>query len=131
MKVLTFRNVLAVGLLLFGASYLWLTPMWLDQGDPKLGVLDPRGLLAVIAVLGFAIAAWGIFRSAGWWEPIAIGASIVGMISVIPYRIMAQTSTTVDKAAAFENIGIHLLGAAIVLAVLLVRPVEHWLVGRM
>jgi hypothetical protein len=127
----TVRNLLAAAVFLFGASYLWLTPVWLGLGDPKLGVFDPKGLLAMITVLGFAAAASGIFRAASWWEPIAIGSALVGIISGIPYWIFAHGVATVDQVAVFQNIGLHLVGGAAVAAFLLYPTTERWLTGRL
>ena len=60
--MLTVRNSLAAALFLFGASFLWLTPMWIGQANPKLGVFEPKGLPAILTVVGFALAAWGCSR---------------------------------------------------------------------
>jgi hypothetical protein len=127
----TVRNVVAVGVLLFGATYLWLTPMWIGQGNPKLGVFDPRGLLAILTMLGFAAAAWGIFKATGWWEPVAIGSALIGVGSVIPYWITTQGVATVDRVAMFQNIGIHFIGGAAIAAFLLLPTTERWLAGRL
>lgn len=129
--MLTVRNVVAVAVFLFGASFLWLTPMWIGQANSKLGLLDPTGLLAILTVIGFALAAWGIFKAAGWWEPVAIGSALVGIGSVIPYWITANGTVAVDKAAMFQNIGLHLVGGAVVVALLVFPTTERWLAGRL
>jgi hypothetical protein len=127
----TVRNFLALAVLLFGASFLWLTPMWTGLANPKLGVLDPKGLLAIITVIGLALAAWGIFKAEGWWEPIAIGSALIGIVSVVPHWITASGAVTVDRAAMLQNIGLHLAGAAVVVAFLMVTTTERWLARRL
>lgn len=127
----TVRNVAAVGVFLFGASFLWLTPMWIGQASPNLGVFDPKGLLAILTVVGFVLAGWGIFKATGWWEPVAIGSALVGIVSVIPYWITANATANVDKAAMFQNIGLHVVGAAVVVAFLVTPTTERWLAGRL
>jgi hypothetical protein len=60
--MVTFRNAAAVGLFLFGASYLWLTPTFLKPVGFRGTIFEPKGLLAMIAILGFVAAAWGVFK---------------------------------------------------------------------
>ena len=127
----TFRNELAVGLFLFGSTYLWLTPAFV--GDSARGTTwGIVQVLAFVAIIGFAIAAWGIFQStAWWWEPVAIGSAIIGMSSVVPYWIAAQPLAEVNQVAMLENIAIHLLGGVVVLAALLTPAAERWIAGRL
>ena len=128
--MLTFRNVLAVGVFLFGTTYLWLTPSFV--GKPAAGVIwTVTQVLAMATILGFALAAWGIFKAAGWWELALIVSAIAGMASVIPYWIGLQRVAGALNAAAVENAVGHVLGAAVVIAALLIHPSEQWVVGRL
>jgi hypothetical protein len=128
--MLTFRNVLALGVFLFGTTFLWLTPSFVGKSATG-SVWAVAQALAMAAILGFAVAAWGIFKAAGWWEPVLVGSAIVGMTSVIPYLIGIQSVTGAVDFAAIENVVGHVLGAAVVIAVLLIHPAEHWVVGRL
>lgn len=128
--MLTFRNVLAVGVFLFGTSYLWLTPSYVGKSATG-AVWVVVQVLSIAAILGFAAAAWGIFKTTGWSEPVLLGSAIVGMTSVIPYWIGLQNVTGAVSVAAAENIVGHFLGGAIVIAVLLVHPAEQWIVERL
>ena len=128
--MLTFRNILAFGVFLFGTTYLWLTPSFVGKSTSG-AVWIIAQLLAMAAIIGFAAAAWGIFRATGWWEPVLIISAIVGMASVIPYWIGIQSLAGAVGVAVAENIAGHLLGGAVVIAVLVIHPAEHWVVGRL
>jgi hypothetical protein len=128
--MLTFRNILALGVFLFGTTFLWLTPSFVGKSASG-GVWAVAQALAMAAILGFAVAAWGIFKAAGWWEPVLVVSAIVGMTSVIPYWIGIQSGAGAVDSAAIENVVGHVLGAAVVIAVLLIHPVEHWVVARL
>jgi len=128
--MLTLRNVVALGVFLFGTTYLWLTPTFVGKSATG-GVWTVAQALAMVAVLGFALAAWGIFKVSGWWEPVLIVSAIVGIASVVPYWIGIQSVAGAVNAAAIENAVGHVVGALVVVAVLLIQPAEHWVVGRL
>jgi hypothetical protein len=114
----TFRNILAIGVFLFGTTFLWMTPTFLPKGSSATGAIwIVVQALTFAAIIGFTIAAWGIFKATGWWEQVAIGSAIVGIVAVIPYWIGASD---VGAADSWPNI-----------AALLVSPFEQWIAGRM
>jgi hypothetical protein len=129
--MVTFRNAIAVALFLFGASYLWLTPAFLNRAGYQSTIFDPKGLLAVIAIVGFAAAAWGLFRDEGWWVPVAIASGLIGLASVVPYWIWALPTAGGNSAQMIENAVIHAAGGAAVALVLLVPATERWLTGHL
>lgn len=128
--MLTFRNVVALGVFLFGTTYLWLTPSFVGKSATG-AVWTVVQALAMAAILGFAVAAWGIFKAAGWWEPVVIVSAIVGTAAVIAYWIGIQSVAGAVNAAAIENAVGHVLGAAVVIAVVLIHPAEQWVAGRL
>ncbi len=128
---MTFRNILAIGILLGGASWLWLTPMWLSQGKANVPIFDPRGLLSVVAIIGFAVAAWGVFKLANWWEPVAIASALVGIAAAFVFLFWAASSSNASQADIATNALMHVAAGALVVAVLLVKPAEHWLAGHL
>jgi len=128
--MLTFRNVLALGVFIFGTTFLWLTPSFVGKSATG-AVWAVAQALAMAAILGFTVAAWGIFKAAGWWEPVLVVSALVGMASIIPYWIGIQSVTGAVDSAAIENVVGHVAGAAVVIAVLLIHPAEHWVVGRL
>ncbi len=131
MNQMTFRNILAIGILVAGASWLWLTPMWLSQGKANVSIFDPRGLLSVLAIIGFAVAAWGVFKSANWWEPVAIASALVGISAAFVFWFWASPSSNTSQADIATNALLHVAASALVVAVLLVKPAEHWLAGHL
>ena len=129
--MVTFRNALAMVLFLFGASYLWLTPTFLNQPGFRGTIFDPKGLLAVIAILGFAVAAWGLFKDQGWWVSVAVASGLIGVASVIPYWIWALPTAEGNRPQMIENLIIHLAGGAVVAIVLLVPTTQRWLTSHL
>jgi hypothetical protein len=128
--MISFRNILAIGIFLFGTTYLWLTPAF--SGKSATGTLWAAvQVLAYAAIIGFAAAAFGIFKGTDWWEPIAIGSAVIGMAAVIQYWVGLQNLSGALNAAAVENIAIHFFGGAAVAALLLVHSAEQWIVGRL
>ncbi|HEV8194869.1 MAG TPA: hypothetical protein VGP82_25735 [Ktedonobacterales bacterium] len=126
----TFRNMLAVAVFLFGTTFLWMMPLFI--GPHATGILwNFAQVLGFLAILGFTVTAWGIVTAAGWWEPVAIASSVVGVAATIPYAISAPSLPTGgDPLSLGINIGMHALGSAAVVAALLVSSSEHWIAGR-
>lgn len=127
---MTFRNILAIGIFLVGASWIWLTPMWLNQGKTNVSIFDPRGLLSVLAIVGFAVVAWGVFKSVSWWEPVAIASALVGIAAAFVFWFWVAPSAS-SQADIATNALLHLAPGALVVAVLLIRPAEQWLTGHL
>ncbi len=102
--MLSFRNLLAVGLFLFGSTFLWMTASFTGETPPPEGAIwTLENVLALLAVLGFTAAAWGVFKDLSWWEPVTAISGVVGLVAVIPFiigirdlpgsRILASRST--------------------------------------
>jgi len=123
--MVTLRNAFAVGLFLFGASYLWLTPAFLNRAGFQGTIFDAKGLLAAIAIVGFAAAAWGVFKDQGWWVPVGAASGLVGLASVIPYWIWALPTAGGNGSQMMENAVVHALGGAVIALVLLVPTTER------
>lgn len=128
--MLTFRNVLALGVFLFGTTYLWLTPAFVGKSATGAVWVVVQGL-SIVTILGFAAAAWGIFKATSWWELVLIGSAIIGTVSVISYWIGIQNVFGAVNIEAVENMLGHCLGGAVVIGVLLIHPAEQWVVGRL
>ena len=91
--------------------------------------LNRRSGTDLFSLALFALAAWGVFRSKGWWERAASAGAIVGLATLVPYWIAA--SSTPEPGL---NKPIHIAGSAAVLIVLLVPALERrlkaWLSGE-
>jgi len=127
----TFRNMLAVAVFLFGTTFLWMTPLFI--GPEATGpIWTAAQALGFLAILGFTVAAWGIFKAARWWETVTVASGVVGVAATIPYAIAAPSlAVGGDLLSLVINIGLHLVGSAAVIAALRVDPVERWIEGRL
>lgn len=124
----TIRNVGGASLLLFGSTYLWLTPAFVAPGHDSGGALWGITLvLALTALFGFTVATWGLFRNADWWERLATASAVVGLVVLLPYEIAARQA---GEPAPEFNVLIHLLGAAGVLTLLRTKKLERWVAGH-
>lgn len=120
----TIRNVGGVALFLFGTTFMWLTPMFASKGVDTGGTLwAVTRVLSFITLVGFCIATWGLFQRSTWWEPVAIGSAVLGLVAVLPYWIAAARAN--ETAPAFNAL-IHVVGSAGVLVLLLVPTLERW-----
>jgi hypothetical protein len=127
--MLTFRNLAAVSMFLFGTTFMWLTPMFV-AGEPK-----PKGLawslvfiLSWIVMAGFTAGAWAIYKELSWWEPVAVLSALVGLITVIVYWL--ATTSTGDVVGAGLNIVIHVAGVVGTFLATLVPSVHDWMVAH-
>ena len=122
------RNLGGASLFLFGTTFLWLTPVYAASGvDTSGAAWAITGALATIVILGFTVATWGLFRRKGWWEQLASGSAVVGLITLLPYWIAAEGSGVANPA--FDLV-IHALGSVGVLLLLQVPRFEHWTSGH-
>ena len=124
----TVRNIGGVALFLFGTTFMWLTPAFVTQGLKTGGAMwSLTNGLALLAMIGFSIATFGLFRHASWWEPVAIASAVVGVLVLGPYWMAARHAG--EPAPGF-NVLIHALGDAGVFVLLLVPSLERWVSGH-
>jgi hypothetical protein len=124
----TIRNIGGVALFLFGTTFMWLTPAFVTQGHKTGGAMwSLTNGLALLAVVGFSIATFGLFRHASWWEPVAIASAVVGVLVLGPYWVAARHA---GEATPAFNVLIHALGDAGVFVLLLVPSLERWVTGH-
>jgi hypothetical protein len=126
----TFKNLVALGLFLFGTTFLWLTRDFLANPRTGTGTLwSAIQVLAFVAIVGFAFAAWLVFKEASW-EPVAIASAVVGLAALIPYVIGVQQVGDAADGGVQINIALHVIGVAVVFVVALVPAVHEWLASR-
>lgn len=122
--MVSIRNAGGVALLILGSTWLWLTPAFASKGVDTAGVLWAlTRWLSLATVLAFAVATVGLFARAGWWEPLALGASGLGLLTLVPYWIAAVRS---GEVTPWWNVIVHLVGIAGVAVLLLVPTLEQW-----
>jgi hypothetical protein len=124
----TIRNMGGVALFLFGTTFLWLTPSFASQGVSTKGVAwSVTQILALVTVALFTVATWGLFTKAGWWEPLAIVAAVLGFVVLVPYWVAASHAGEVNPG--FTAL-VHVPGSVGVLVLLLVPTLEQWVNGH-
>lgn len=120
----TIRNIGGVALFLFGTTFLWFTPEFASRGIPTSGVWwSIIRVLALVTMLGFTVANWGLFQRAGWGEPVAIAAAALGVVALVSYWFAAQPA---GDPGRWLNAFVHGVGIAGVLVLLLVPSLQRW-----
>ena len=114
-----FRTVAAGALLLFGTTFLWFMPSFLGTATTVGGAMwSVIQLLVLATVVGYAGAAWGLYRATSWRRPLAIGGSAFGTLVLVLWWLMVSSLSGVTNMAA--NLALHAIGIAVLLLVLLV-----------
>src|SRR5919106_1885600 len=127
----SFKNWVAVGLFLFGSTFLWMTRDFLANPREGSGVLwSVIQVLVLAAVVGFTGAAWGVFKEASWWEPVAVASAVLGLAALVPYVIGVRQIGDAGDAGVQMNIAIHAVGIVAVFVVVLATPVHDWISNR-
>ena len=124
MKLFTIRNMGGVALFLFGTTFLWLTPTFATPGISTDGFLWAlTQVLALVTLAGFTVATWGLFRRDSWWERVAVGSAVLGLVTLIPFWIAAAGAAETTRAF---TVLILALGCAGVLVLLKMPRLERW-----
>ena len=127
----TFKNWVAIGFLVFGSTFLWMTRDFLANPRAATGsVWSAVQVLVLIAVAGFTVAAGVVFKEASWWEPVALVSAVVGLAALVPYLIGIRQVGDASDAGVQMNIAIHAAGLVAVFAVVLVPLVHDWVARR-
>jgi hypothetical protein len=127
----TFKNLVALGFFVFGSTFLWMTRDFLANPREGSGTLwSIVQVLVLVAIVGFTVAAWVVFKEASWWEPVALASAIVGLAAVVPYVIGIRQIGDAGDAGVQMNIAIHAIGVAAVFLVVLVPLVHDWIAKR-
>src|SRR5512132_454274 len=129
----TFKNVFALGLFLFGTTFLWMTPSMAGKTPPPSGIAwTLANVLAYVAVIGFSIAAWGVFKQYSWWETAAVASGVVGLVAVVPFIVgQSQLDVGLGDPGVQINLWLHLLGSAVVIAIVLLPGAHDWVTRRL
>lgn len=127
----SFKNLVALGLFVFGTTFLWMTRDFLVNPREGTGAIwSMIQVLALASIVGFAAAGWGVFKDASWWEPVALGSATVGLVALVPYVIGIVQLGDQSDAGVQMNIAIHAFGIAAVFAIVLVPIVHEWIARR-
>src|SRR5512133_1853527 len=129
----TFKNLFALGLFLFGTTFLWITPAFAGKTPPPTGTAwTLANILALVAVAGFTIAAWAVFKQYSWWETASLLSAIVGLAAVVPF-IIGQSQLDIGFAdlGVQINLWMHIVGSAVVIAIALLPAANDWVTKRL
>jgi hypothetical protein len=81
----TSRNIVALGLFLSGTTCLWLAAVMAGRAPAPSGTACTlTNVLAYVAVIGSAIAAWGVFTQYSRRETATVVSGIAGLVAVVP-----------------------------------------------
>jgi hypothetical protein len=84
----TFKNILALGLFLFGTTFLWMTASFAGRVPPPTGTAWTLvNGLALAAVAGFTLAGWAVFKTYSWWPTPALLSAVVGLVAAVPFVV--------------------------------------------
>jgi hypothetical protein len=127
----TFKNVVAVGLFLFGTTFVWMTRAFLaDRTNAEGPIWAVVQALVLVAMAGFTLAAWGVFKQTDWWEAVAVLSAAVGLACVVPYYVAVDQLGQKDPGVGM-NVAIHVFGSVAVGAVVLIPVVHTWVERRL
>lgn len=120
------RVIGALLLVLYGVSYLWLSPDMAARGagGPLWALVEA---LVIITVAGFMVAAWGLVKAAPWWLPMSVFATVAGLATLVPF-LAAVPDVWASNAAV--DAALHGLGGTALLLILLIPPAERTLSRR-
>jgi hypothetical protein len=129
----TFKNLLAVGLFLFGSTFLWMTPAFAGRTPPPTGMAWTLvNVLALAAVAGFTIAAWAVFKQYSWWRPVTVASAVVGLVAVIPFVVgLLQIGARWGDLGVQINLWMHLLGSVAAVAVVRLPDLHTRVIHRL
>lgn len=129
----TFKNLVALGLFLFGTTFLWMTPAFEGTTPPPKGTAwTLANVLALVTLVGFAIAGWAVFKGHSWWEPTAIVSAVVGLANVIPFIVgQHRLDVGLSDPGVQTNLWMHIVGSAVVVAIVLLPAANDWVTKRL
>jgi hypothetical protein len=128
-----FKNLFALGLFLFGTTFLWMTAAMSGKTPPPSGTAwTVTNVLAYAAIAVFTVAAWAVFKQYSWWEAATLLAAFVGLAAVPPF-VIAQIRLDVGlgDSGVQINLWLHVLASAATAAILLLPATRDWLSGRL
>ena len=130
--MLTFKNIVAGGLFLFGTTFLWMTASFAGKTPPPEGAAwTLENVLTIVAIVGFSAAAWGVYEDLAWWEAAAAASALVGLVAVVPYVVGVSGIGGFDDSGVQINLAMHVLGSAAVLAMVVVPWAHEWVAHRL
>ena len=122
----TMRTITAIAVFLFGTTFLWLAPAMAGKSGSDLGGARwvAVQLLVWASIIGFAVSAWGIYRSQTWWVPALAASAVAGVAATAVYGVAVRDVAGVANVAS--NVVIHAgISLALLVAVATPSPAPH------
>jgi cell shape-determining protein MreD len=82
-------------------------------------------VMSLLTIAGFFVATVGLFTRQSWWENVAIGSAVVGVLALIPYWIAGVRGGETTGTVAW-NATVHAVMVAGIFILLLVPQIESW-----
>lgn len=129
----TFRNVATIGLFLFGTTFWWMTAAMAGKAVPPRGAAwTLANVLASLAVIGFSLTAWAVFKQHSWWDTAGLVSGIVGLMAVVPFVVgQRRLDVGLGDPGVQINLWMHVLGSAGVIAVTLLPAARSWVTDHL
>jgi hypothetical protein len=121
----TSRNLVALGPFLFGTTCLSMTAG--STPAPSGTAWRLTNVLAYVAVTGFVVAAWGVFKQYSRWETAAVVSGLAGLVAVVSFVAgQSQFDAGFADFGVRINLWMHILGSAAVIGIVLVPAAHDW-----
>lgn len=122
----TVRSLGGIALLLMGSTWLWLTPAFAGRGVSTSGAWwGTTRVLCLVTIAGFCVATWGLFARHPWWEAVAQGSAVVGVVAMVTFAVAATRGGEATGAVVW-NLFVHVLMVAGLFVLLQVPALERW-----
>jgi hypothetical protein len=110
-----------------------MTPAFAGTTPPPKGTAwTLANILALAALVGFAIAGWAVFKEYSWWQAATLVSAIVGLVAVVPFIIgQSRLDVGLSDLGVQINLWMHIVGSAVVVAIVLVPAVNDWVTKRL
>lgn len=127
------RTLAAVAMFLFGTTFMWMTASFAGKTPPPTGAAWTLvNIVAVAALAGYTIAAWGLYRDHSWWQLVALVSAVAGLLAVVPFLVgLRQLDAGLADMGVQINLWMHVLGSLAVVAVVQVQPVNEWFTAHL
>ncbi len=124
--MLTIRNLGGISLFLLGTTWLWLTPAFAGRGVSTSGFLWALArVLSFLTTAGFCVATWALFTRQPWWEAVALGSAVLGLVALLPYWVAAERGGEPTGTVTW-NVFVHVVMLGGLFVLLLVPVLERW-----
>ena len=111
---------------MMGTTWLWLTPEFAGRGVTTSGALWwVTRVLCLLTIGGFCVATWALFARHSWWEAVALGSAVVGVLAMVTFSIAASRGGESAGTVSW-NLFVHVVMLTGLFVLLQVPTLERW-----